>query len=43
MYLFVTEDRPNNDCIDAVALPTLLADLIAPFTAPVVQTDSQRR
>jgi 2-polyprenyl-6-methoxyphenol hydroxylase-like FAD-dependent oxidoreductase len=38
MYLFVTEDRPSNDRIDpALFLPTLSA-LIAPFTAPIMQT-----
>jgi 2-polyprenyl-6-methoxyphenol hydroxylase-like FAD-dependent oxidoreductase len=38
MYLFVTEDRPSNDRIDpALFLPTLGA-LIAPFTAPIIQS-----
>ncbi len=38
MYLFVTEDRPNNDFIDPALFPKLLADLLAPFPAALVQT-----
>jgi len=38
MYLFVTEDRPTNDFIDPSRFKGLLSDMIAPFTAPVMQT-----
>ena len=37
MYMFVTEDRPNNDRISPERFPALLADLIAPFASPIVQ------
>ncbi|MDG0024743.1 FAD-dependent oxidoreductase [Trinickia sp. Y13] len=38
MYLFVTEDRPTNEHIDPAAWPRMLADLLAPFTVPVLQS-----
>jgi 2-polyprenyl-6-methoxyphenol hydroxylase-like FAD-dependent oxidoreductase len=34
----VTEDRPTNDFIDPSRFKGLLSDMIAPFTAPVMQT-----
>ena len=37
MYMFVTEDRPNNDRLDPAAFPGILASLLAPFPAPTVQ------
>ena len=37
MYLFVTEDRPNNDRLDAADFPAILAGLLTPFPAPMVQ------
>jgi 2-polyprenyl-6-methoxyphenol hydroxylase-like FAD-dependent oxidoreductase len=37
MYMFVTEDRPSNDRIDAARFTSMLAELIAPFSSPVVQ------
>lgn len=37
MYLFVTEDRPNNDRIDPATFPAILAGLLARFPAPAVQ------
>lgn len=38
MYLFVTEDRPTNEHIDPAAWPRMLADLLAPFTVPLLQS-----
>ena len=38
MYLFVTEDRPNNDRIDPSRFLSLLRGMIAPFDAPLVKT-----
>lgn len=38
MYLFVTEDRPTNEYIDPDDWPRLLADLLAPFGAPLIQS-----
>lgn len=37
MYLFVTEDRAVNERVDPARFPQLLADLLAPFTAPLMQ------
>jgi 2-polyprenyl-6-methoxyphenol hydroxylase-like FAD-dependent oxidoreductase len=37
MYMFVTEDRPNNDRLDPAAFPAILAGLLARFPAPAVQ------
>lgn len=37
MYMFVTEDRPNNDRLDSAAFPGILVGLLAPFPAPAVQ------
>jgi 2-polyprenyl-6-methoxyphenol hydroxylase-like FAD-dependent oxidoreductase len=37
MYMFVTEDRPANDRIAPERFAGLLADLLAPFTAPAIQ------
>jgi 2-polyprenyl-6-methoxyphenol hydroxylase-like FAD-dependent oxidoreductase len=37
MYMFVTEDRPNNDYVDPANLATLLKALLEQFTSPVVQ------
>lgn len=37
MYMFVTEDRPNNDRIEASQFLPLLSALIAPFTASAMQ------
>ena len=37
MYMFVTEDRPNNDRLDPAAFPGILAGLLARFPAPAVQ------
>jgi 2-polyprenyl-6-methoxyphenol hydroxylase-like FAD-dependent oxidoreductase len=37
MYMFVTEDRPNNDKLDPATFPALLSALLAPFPAPAVQ------
>ena len=37
MYLFVTEDRPNNDRLDPATFPAILAGLLARFPAPAVQ------
>jgi 2-polyprenyl-6-methoxyphenol hydroxylase-like FAD-dependent oxidoreductase len=37
MYLFVTEDRPNNDRLDPADFPAILAGLLARFPAPAVQ------
>ena len=42
MYMFVTEDRPNNDRIDASRFLGLLQGLIAPFTAPPMQFVKER-
>ncbi len=42
MYLFVTENRANNDRIDPSRFLGLLRDLIAPFTAPVMEFVKQR-
>lgn len=38
MYLFVTEDRPTNDAVDPADFPRLLADLLAGFPDPRMQT-----
>ena len=38
MYLFVTEDRPTNDRIEPERFVSVLSDLLAPFTAPLMQT-----
>jgi 2-polyprenyl-6-methoxyphenol hydroxylase-like FAD-dependent oxidoreductase len=38
MYLFVTENRPTNEYIDPDHWPRLLADLLAPFEAPLIQS-----
>ena len=37
MYLFVTEDRPNNDHLDPARVVDLLRGLLAPFPAPAVR------
>lgn len=37
MYMFVTEDRPNNDRLEPAAFPAILAGLLARFPAPAVQ------
>ena len=42
MYMFVTEDRPNNDRIDPSQFLGLLRNLIAPFTAPPMQFVKER-
>lgn len=38
MYLFVTEDREANEYIDPQRWPQMLSDLLAPFSAPLMQT-----
>ncbi|QCP49636.1 FAD-binding protein [Trinickia violacea] len=38
MYIFVTEDRPTNEYIDPAEWPRMLADLLAPFGAPLIQS-----
>jgi len=38
MYLFVTENRPTNEYIDPDHWPRMLADLLAPFEAPLIQS-----
>jgi len=38
MYLFVTEDRASNERLDAQQFPQMLADLLAPFPAPLMQS-----
>jgi 2-polyprenyl-6-methoxyphenol hydroxylase-like FAD-dependent oxidoreductase len=38
MYMFVTEDRPDNDRIDPSRFKPMLSDLLASFASPVVQT-----
>ncbi len=38
LYMFVTEDRPTNDFIDPALFPQLLTGLLAPFSAPLVQS-----
>ncbi|HDR9273387.1 TPA: FAD-dependent oxidoreductase [Burkholderia vietnamiensis] len=38
MYVFVTEDRPTNERIDPAHWPRMLADLLASFGAPLVQS-----
>ncbi|AOJ13436.1 FAD-dependent oxidoreductase [Burkholderia vietnamiensis] len=38
MYVFVTEDRPTNERIDPAHWPCMLADLLASFGAPLVQS-----
>lgn len=38
MYMFVTEDRPNNDFVDPARFVGLLSDMIAPFASPIVRT-----
>ena len=37
MYLFVTEDRADNVQIDPARFPAMLAALLAPFAAPLMQ------
>jgi 2-polyprenyl-6-methoxyphenol hydroxylase-like FAD-dependent oxidoreductase len=37
MYMFVTEDRPNNDRLEPASFPDILAALLARFPAPAVQ------
>jgi len=37
MYLFVTEDRPNNDRIDSARFVDMLKALLAQFSAPTVK------
>ena len=37
MYLFVTEDRADNVQIDPAKFRDMLADLLAPFSAPLMQ------
>lgn len=37
MYVFVTEERPVHERLDAERLPQMLRDLLAPFSAPQVQ------
>ncbi|WP_077035459.1 FAD-dependent oxidoreductase [Pelomonas sp. KK5] len=38
MYLFVTEDRPTHSFIDPKLWPQMLAELLAPFPAPLMQS-----
>ncbi|MEM5317743.1 FAD-dependent oxidoreductase [Paraburkholderia sp. JHI869] len=38
MYLFVTENRPTNEYVEPEHWPRLLADLLAPFDAPLIQS-----
>ena len=38
MYMFVTEDRPNNDRLTPERYPALLADMLEPFASPIVRT-----
>jgi 2-polyprenyl-6-methoxyphenol hydroxylase-like FAD-dependent oxidoreductase len=38
MYLFVTEDRPTNDHIDPAMWPRMIADLLASFDVPLLQS-----
>jgi 2-polyprenyl-6-methoxyphenol hydroxylase-like FAD-dependent oxidoreductase len=38
MYLFVTEDRPTRAYVDPATAPELLRDLLASFSAPLLQT-----
>jgi len=38
MYLFVTEDRPHNERIAPQHFAQMLADLLAPFPAPLMQS-----
>ena len=37
MYLFVTEDRPTHEYLDAERLPSMLSGLLAPFPAETMQ------
>ena len=37
MYLFVTEDRADNVRLDPAQFPAMLADLLVPFAAPLLQ------
>jgi 2-polyprenyl-6-methoxyphenol hydroxylase-like FAD-dependent oxidoreductase len=37
MYLFVTEDRPENEFVDPSTFPERLKDLLARFPAPLMQ------
>ena len=37
MYLFVTEDRADNVRLDPAQFPAMLANLLAPFAAPLLQ------
>jgi len=38
MYLFLTENRPNNDRIEPSRFVPMLTELLAPFASPVIQT-----
>ena len=38
MYLFLTENRPNNDRIEPSRFVLMLTELLAPFASPVIQT-----
>ena len=38
MYLFVTEDRALQEHVDPASFAKMLADLLAPFSAPLMQT-----
>jgi 2-polyprenyl-6-methoxyphenol hydroxylase-like FAD-dependent oxidoreductase len=38
MYLFLTENRPNNDRIEPSRFVPMLSELLAPFASPVIQT-----
>lgn len=38
MYVFITEDRPTNARLDPDRMPQMLRDLLAPFSAPMVQS-----
>jgi 2-polyprenyl-6-methoxyphenol hydroxylase-like FAD-dependent oxidoreductase len=38
MYMFITEDRPTNDFLEPTAFPTLFANLLAGFSAPLLQS-----
>jgi len=37
MYMFITEDRPTKEHIDDATWPQVFADLMRPFTDPLVQ------
>ena len=38
MYAFITEDRPTNDFVDPASFVTRFKELLAPFSAPLVQS-----